>query len=197
MLVTCRSVRRYGGKGVLRYLAIIITTTLLPYTAFAAPPTAPSELRVVVDTGGLRLYWKDNSENESGFEIHNGDTSRRVGAQTTFYRWGDMKPVGQYMCFRIRAYNDEGSSAWEPNVEPWYRCGTTGATGGIPPIGPKVDTGNYAGYGATGTEFQVVGGTWWVPRVECPPWFQLPWKTTRAGPWVGLAGRDLYPRIPG
>jgi hypothetical protein len=29
------------------------------------------------------------------------------------------------MCFKIRAYNSAGDSAWEPNVSPWYRCTTT------------------------------------------------------------------------
>lgn len=172
-----------------RFLPRSCRTSQLPQmNCRPRPPSSVSSL--ILETGetdhyGLRLFWKDNSQNESGFEIHNGNESRRVGAQTTFYRWGDMTP-GQYMCFRIRAYNDAGSSAWEPNVEPWYRCGTTSK--GSPPLFDQVNTTGYAGYGGKGQEFRYVGGTWWVPRVECP---LSDLRSTRAAPWVGLTGKDL------
>jgi hypothetical protein len=153
---------------------IALTRSLLIYTALlssvtvyaAEPPSPPSELRVLVDPKseadnyGLRLVWKDNSQNESGFEISDGETSRRVGAQTTFYRWGAMKP-GEYKCFKVRSYNDAASSTWEPNVDPWYRCGTTSK--GVSLRFDQVNTTGYAGYGAKGKEFIHAAGTWWVP----------------------------------
>lgn len=179
--------RQYGITWVFGYLAFITppAALLLATTVSADPPIAPSDLRVVADTGGLELFWKDNSQNELGFEINNGESSRTVGAQTTYYRWGNMKPSGQYMCLTVRAYNNEGTSSWEPNVDPWYRCGIT--EGSLPRVG-ALHTANYAGYGARGAEFLSVSGAWWVPRIECP--FQLG-KKTRVAPWVGLAGNDL------
>lgn len=171
----------------------LLCAALLPTTTtYAAElPMPPSELRVLIDPQlqadnyGIRMAWNDNSQNESGFEISDGETIRRVGAQTTFYRWGSMTP-GEYKCFKVRSYNDVGSSTWEPNVDPWYRCGTT-SKGALLRF-DQVNTTNYAGYGAKGKEFVHVAGTWWVPRVECPP-FQL--QETRAAPWVGLTGNDL------
>ena len=88
-------------------------------------PAAPSNLTVTaVDPHDIRLDWQDNSGNETGFEINNGVVSRNAGPDTTSYTWGALAP-GTYMCFKIRAYNSAGDSAWEPNVSPWYRCTTT------------------------------------------------------------------------
>jgi hypothetical protein len=88
-------------------------------------PTAPSNLTVTaVDPNDIRLEWQDNSSNETGFEINNGVISRNAGANSMSYTWSGLAP-GTYMCFKIRAYNSAGDSAWEPNVSPWYRCTTT------------------------------------------------------------------------
>lgn len=174
-----------------RFLLLCVAVLALPAIATAQTPPRPSELRVLVDPTsaadnyGLRLVWRDNSQNETGFEISDGETSRLVGAQTTFYRWGTMTP-GEYKCFKVRSYNDTGSSTWEPNVDPWYRCGTTSK--GTSLHFDQVNTTGYAGYGAKGKEFIHAAGTWWVPRVECP---LLQLQETRAAPWVGLTGKDL------
>jgi len=91
----------------------------------ASAPAAPSNLAVTaVDPHDIKLTWRDNSSDEAGFEINNGVVSRNAGANNTTYTWGGLAP-GTYMCFKIRSYNNAGSSAWEPNVSPWYRCATT------------------------------------------------------------------------
>ena len=91
-------------------------------------PAAPSNLTVkAVDPHDIKLNWHDNSNNETGFEINNGVVSKDVAANSTTYTWGGLAP-GTYMCFRIRAYNSVGDSAWDPNVSPWYVCATTPKT---------------------------------------------------------------------
>jgi lysophospholipase L1-like esterase len=91
----------------------------------ASAPAAPSNLTATaVDPNDIRLNWQDNSDNETGFEINNGVISKDAAANSTTYTWGGLAP-GTYMCFKIRAYNSAGDSAWDPNVSPWYVCATT------------------------------------------------------------------------
>ena len=101
---------------------------------------APSNLTVTpVGPHDIRLNWHDNSGNETGFEINNGVTSKNVGPNSTAYTWGGLAP-DTYMCFRIRAFNSAGDSAWDPDVSPYYVCTTTPkpptapATGKLPYI---------------------------------------------------------------
>jgi len=92
-------------------------------------PTAPSNLTVTaVDPNDIELSWQANSGDQTGFEISNGVTSTDVGAGSTGYTWGGLSP-GTYMCFKIRAYNSAGDSAWDPDVSPWYVCTTTPTSG--------------------------------------------------------------------
>jgi len=101
------------------------TTTTLPPPA--PPPVAPSGLpaRGTGETA-IRLTWTDESTNESGFEINNGDVSRTVGADVQEYVWDGLTP-GTYMCFHLRAVGDTGVSAWHPETPPFYVCATTTA----------------------------------------------------------------------
>lgn len=87
-------------------------------------PSAPSGLRVKATANNtFLLTWRDNSSNESGFEITDGISFRRVGANDTADVW-HVTP-GTYKCFRVRAFNSAGGSAWEPSTSPYYRCATT------------------------------------------------------------------------
>ena len=96
--------------------------------AGGAAPAAPSRLTVkAIDPHHIKLKWHDNSNNETGFEINNGVVSKHVAANSTTYTWGRLAP-STYMCFKIRAYNSAGDSAWDPNVSPWYVCTTTPKT---------------------------------------------------------------------
>jgi Fibronectin type III domain len=126
------------GAAQLQFSPTCMHSTYIPFVTFTvtqgtpppAPtsvPAAPSNLTVTaVDPNEIRLNWQDNSSNETGFEINNGVISKNVGPNITTYTWGDLAPQ-TYMCFKIRAYNSVGDSAWEPNVSPWYRCTTTPA----------------------------------------------------------------------
>ena len=89
-------------------------------------PAAPSNLTATaVDQHDIKLTWHDNSSNETGFEINNGVVSRDAGAEQHDLHLGRASRPGTYMCFKIRAYNSVGDSAWDPNVSPWYVCTTT------------------------------------------------------------------------
>ena len=146
--------------GVARFLLLCVLLLVFPAIA-AAQPAAPSGLRIDTygDDYGLWLSWRVNSQNESGFEIFNGVATREVGARTNVYRWGGLKP-GEYMCFAVRAYQDSPTprggkirsySAWEPNVSPWYRCGTTATNPSS--FAVTLHPGEiYAGYALTGQQ---------------------------------------------
>jgi hypothetical protein len=111
----------------------------------AAAPAAPSHLTArPVDPHHIQLRWRDNSRNETRFEISNGVVTRNVRANSTAYTWGRLAP-GTRACFRIRAHNSAGDSAWDPNAS--YVCTTTPAGNGnsalqLPyPRGTKVSIG--------------------------------------------------------
>lgn len=90
-------------------------------------PAAPSDLSLAITSGGhgIGVGWKDNSDNESGFDISyspdpniNTVEHLQVEANQTFLSsdWGlssdqDGLLSGQTMCFQVSAYNADGSSA--------------------------------------------------------------------------------------
>jgi hypothetical protein len=93
------------------------------------PPAAPSNLRATpTDSTHIRLDWNDNSNNESGFKIYDGDTLvATVGANITSYTVGGLAP-DSYHCYHIYAYNSYGNSPWTD-----WACARTpsGGCGGL------------------------------------------------------------------
>jgi Peptidase A4 family len=149
----------------------------------------PSDLTATaVDPNDIRLNWQYGGENQTGFEINNGVVGRYAGADSTSYTWGGLAP-GTYMCFKIRAYNSTGDSAWYPDFSPWYVCTTTPKSQPPPPPSlPSIKTlpyDNYAGYAAYPSVGYVmkVQAIWSVPSISCPL-LGLP----RAAAWVGMWG---------
>ena len=124
----CFKIRAYNSAGDSAWdpnVSPYYVCTTTPKPPGASVPAAPSNLTVTaVDQHDIRLNWQDNSSNETGFEINNGVVSKNAGANSTTYTWGGLAP-GTYMCFKIRAYNSAGDSAWDPNVSPYYVCTTT------------------------------------------------------------------------
>jgi hypothetical protein len=205
------------GAAQLMFSPTCTHSTISPFVTFTvtAPgigmsvPAAPSNLTVTaVDQHDIRLNWQGNSSNETGFEINNGVVSRDAGANSATYTWGGLAP-GTYMCFKIRAYNSAGDSAWEPDVSPWYRCTTTPALPPGSPIyicsnSPRIDcvtTSNWAGYSyveKTGP-VRYVEGTWVVPNVTFP--CLLYPASDQVAVWAGLWGsvvtlaQDWLPQI--
>jgi hypothetical protein len=82
-------------------------------TVAGQPPVAPSDLRTTaIDSTHVRLDWSDNSRNEVGFGICEGNNCMATaGAEATSYTVGDLAP-NSYHCYRIYAYNDHGNSSW-------------------------------------------------------------------------------------
>jgi hypothetical protein len=79
-----------------------------------------------VDATSVRLRWKDNSADETGFLIERRGTpvSREsVEADKKTYVWAGLSPKTE-ACFRVRARNDAASSDWLPEE---YKCVTTHA----------------------------------------------------------------------
>ena len=96
-------------------------------TGTAGAPAAPSDLTAAaVSSGQVDLNWQDNAANESGFAIErkvSGGTYAQVGlvgANVTTYT-SNVNSSTVY-CFRVRAYNAGGSSAFSNEA-----CATTPA----------------------------------------------------------------------
>ncbi len=112
---------------------------------------------------------------------HNGVVSRNAAANSTTYTWGGLAPR-TYMCFKIRAYNSAGNSAWEPSTSPGYRCTTT------PAAKPVIHWSRTSG--PPRTHFTLTGSGW-VPlgtvRVQFPSkgifYGRTSWPVDSQGRW--------------
>jgi hypothetical protein len=92
------------------------------------PPASPSNLSVNPISGSiLQLIWTDNSSDETGFEIERSETGSggpftlitTVPANTIMYNNTGLEVSVNY-CYRVRAINSGGSSAYS-NID----CETT------------------------------------------------------------------------
>ncbi|GIH07673.1 hypothetical protein Rhe02_57400 [Rhizocola hellebori] len=125
---TCFKVRAYNSLGTSAYHPAAEADWVCATTQLGPGPAAPANLTATaVNSGTIRLQWTDGSADEDGFTVINGVTSRNVGANTTTYDWDGLAP-GTYMCFKVRAYNSSGVSAYNPAAEPEWVCLTTPAT---------------------------------------------------------------------
>ena len=107
-----------------RVRAKTATTVSAWVTAEAATldvtPTAPSALNLSVQNNGTQIAvsWKDNSGNETNFDIEWGQTgnygsSAGVGANVSSYNITTVPCEAYYV--RVKARNSAGSSAWIEN----------------------------------------------------------------------------------
>lgn len=124
----CFKVRAFDASGVTAYHPAAQNSWVCATTLPGAGPAAPSGLTATTPgSGTIRLQWTDNSADEDGFTVNNGDTTRKVGADTTSYDWTGLNP-GTYMCFKVRAHNAAGVSAYTPSAQHDWVCVTTPAT---------------------------------------------------------------------
>jgi hypothetical protein len=95
-------------------------------------PAAPSGLTVRPDPSNgtvLLLTWHAHKASllasilKPGFEVSNGVERRSApaGSGAVHYTWTGLRP-GSRVCFRVRATNALGDSAWDPNAAPWHVC---------------------------------------------------------------------------
>jgi FtsP/CotA-like multicopper oxidase with cupredoxin domain len=108
-------VRAYNAGGDSGYSNTAGATTLSN-----ALPAAPTKIKII--TGGqgfITLGWKDNSNNETGFEIRRGTTSASLALavtappNTSRYQDLGLKRRTRYF-YQVRAVNGFGASAWVP-----------------------------------------------------------------------------------
>ncbi|MEV6781173.1 hypothetical protein [Streptomyces sp. NPDC051098] len=88
-----------------------------------APPNAPSKVtaksRFHCTRDVISITWKDNSTNETGFEIRNNTVSTivRVGPNVTRAAWSmSTLDMNVPQCFNVRAVGKVGASDWRPGL---------------------------------------------------------------------------------
>jgi competence protein ComEC len=120
-------VRAYHDEGSSLYSEIASATTP---GASEQPPAAPSNLAAVASSSTvIELTWTDNSADESGFRLQRrllGESFQQIAvlsANAQSYRDTQLAAGTTYE-YRVRAYNDAGTSAWS---------NTTSATTLAPP----------------------------------------------------------------
>ncbi|MEV4410817.1 protein kinase [Catellatospora sp. NPDC049609] len=125
---SCFKVRAYNAAGVSAYHPAAQGDWVCATSLSGSGPAAPTGLTATAaGSDTIRLAWTDTSPDEDGFTITNGATTRNVGAGTTSYRWDGLAP-GTYMCFKVRAYNAAGVSAYHPAAQSEWACVTTPTT---------------------------------------------------------------------
>jgi predicted esterase len=80
---------------------------------------APAAIKVkTVSESALSISWKDNSTNESGFELYRGTTpegpwilATQLSANTTVYQDEGLNPYTRYF-YALRSVNEEGGSEY-------------------------------------------------------------------------------------
>ncbi|GGM46643.1 protein kinase [Dactylosporangium sucinum] len=123
----CFKVRAFNAAGASAYFPAAQQDWVCATSQGGTGPAAPSNLSATaVGATAVRLQWADNSGDETGFTVINGSTSRNTGANATSYTWDGLAP-GTYMCFKVRAFNAAGVSAYSPAAQDSWACVTTPA----------------------------------------------------------------------
>lgn len=111
-------IRAYNSDGYSAYTSMVQATTI----ALQIPDTPGSLIASQINYTWATLLWKDNSDNEKGFELERsgpGDLTTKtvisLSAGTTSYTDKELVMDGSYQ-YRIRAINDDGRSAWSNTI---------------------------------------------------------------------------------
>lgn len=120
-------------------------------TTFDVPPIAPSSLTATMTSSSqIDLSWKDNSANETAFEIErstdgtNFDKAGEVGPNITTYQSTGLVPATKYW-YRVRAKNSVNPST--------YSNAADATTRDVIPNAPET-------LSATAVSFQEINLTW-------------------------------------
>ena len=109
--------------GIIKVLTIILIINIFTFTsgisAEEVVPNVPSELKVTsADTGKIELQWKDNSDNETGFEVLRRNVTKNEKTQVidmlepnlTTYLDTNVSPNFKYE-YWIRPFNIAGKAS--------------------------------------------------------------------------------------
>ncbi len=152
--------------------------------AFLTAPNAPSNTNAVaLAYDKIKISWKDNSSNETGFKVHlstsgpTGTFSLRAStaANITTYSDAGLAPLKSY-CYKIRAFKTQAGttsySAFSSAV-----CATTPPPPAPP--GPQAPSGT----SATPTASDALIVTW-IDNSVNEEWFRVEHSATSTGPWA-------------
>ena len=147
---------------------------------------APSALNlVVVAYNRIDVSWRDNSPNETGFEVHRGATANgpfslltTTAAGVTSYPDGGLTGATPY-CYKVRAFRITGKNTTYSEFSN-TACATT-----PPPPAPAVPSGANAI-----PQYSTAVRVTWVDNSNDENGFRVEFSATEAGPWTS-AGPDL------
>ncbi|WP_426504942.1 protein kinase domain-containing protein [Dactylosporangium sp. McL0621] len=123
----CFKVRAIGAAGPSAYFPAAQQDWVCTTSQAGTGPAAPSGLTATPQgPAAVRLQWTDNSADETGFTVINGNTSHNTAANASSYTWDGLSP-GTYMCFKVRAFNPAGVSPYSPAAQESWACTTTPA----------------------------------------------------------------------
>ena len=146
-------------------------------------PTVPAPSNtnaVAVSWDQINVGWRDNSSNETGFEVHRSTTGpsgafalvATTGANGTSYGNGGLSGSTQY-CYEVRAFRTTGGkttySAFSSTA-----CATT-PRAPVPPAPSAVNAVPRFGYA-----FDIT----WTDNSSDATGFRVERSTTSAGPWT-------------
>lgn len=114
-----------SASGEMAYLYCVCAANVAGSSDFSnsiwitTPPISPTDLTALLIDGGssVRLEWYDRSIAEAGFEIWQQKDGGSWSFKTTIgpdICMADITDIDEYCnyCFRINAYNENGTSAW-------------------------------------------------------------------------------------
>lgn len=155
------------------------------------PPATPSNTSATaLDSSRIRVDWDDNSNNEEGFVIHNGDwvvgtTGAFSGTGRRSFTMEGLAP-STYMCFQVQAFNAAGSSGWSN-----YGCTSTESEGesnlalGRPAYASSIQRGDESLFGPrNATDGNL--GTRWSSRQQYEGGQDYEWIWVDLGNWYDV-----------
>jgi hypothetical protein len=121
----CFAVRAYNSGGSSAWAGMWTCATTPPGGIPAAPTNV---VATPYSTSAIEITFVNQANNETGFHVYNGVTTGVVSGpnmpgkgQGVGILWTGLAP-GTYMCFKVAAYNQWGSSAYVPSS---WTCATS------------------------------------------------------------------------